>query len=160
CIAQALLGEPDIIVLDEPTSGLDPESAIHIRHLVTKLQEQGKTILLTSHNLDEIDKVSDRVAILSEGIIKKLGTPRQLKEETDAGVNISIRTKPPLQRVDIQKLSETLNLDLTFIESKKGFTVLQVTSEDHMPILSRELMSSEFQLYEMKVEQRSLEDVF
>lgn len=81
CIAQALLGNPDLIILDEPTSGIDPESTINIRDLVIKLKEEGKTVFLTSHNLDEIDKVSDRVGILSDGEIKKLGTPRQLKEE-------------------------------------------------------------------------------
>lgn len=65
-IAQALLGDPELIILDEPTSGLDPESAIEIRKMMSRLQDEGKTIFLTSHNLDEIDKISDRVGILSE----------------------------------------------------------------------------------------------
>lgn len=81
--------KPDLIILDEPTSGIDPESTINIRDLVIKLKEEGKTVFLTSHNLDEIDKVSDRVGILSDGEIKKLGTPRQLKEGIAAGVTIS-----------------------------------------------------------------------
>ncbi|AIF42903.1 ABC transporter ATP-binding protein [Virgibacillus sp. SK37] len=160
CIAQALLGNPKLIILDEPTSGLDPESAINIRNLVTRLQNQGKTILLTSHNLDEIDKVSDRVGILSDGVIKKLGTPRQLKEETGAGVTISVRTKPALQEEDLQKLSEKLKLDIILVETRRGYTFLQVTSEEDMPKLSKEIIKSGVFLYEMKVEQRSLEDVF
>lgn len=159
-IAQALLGNPNLIILDEPTSGLDPESAIKIRKLVTKLQEQGKTILLTSHNLDEIDKVSDRVGILSDGVIKKLGTPRQLKEETESGLSISVRTKPILGQSFIQELSKKLEMDVGFLDSKKEYTLLNVASDDDIPRLSRELINSGVLLYEMKVEQRSLEDVF
>ncbi|WP_232828030.1 ABC transporter ATP-binding protein [Paraliobacillus sp. X-1268] len=159
-IAQALLGNPNLIILDEPTSGLDPESAIKIRKLVTRLQEQGKTILLTSHNLDEIDKVSDRVGILSDGVIKKLGTPRQLKEEMEAGLSISIRTKPILQEDYIQVLSKKLEMDLNFVETKKEYTLLNVASDNDIPKLSIELIDSGVLLYEIKVEQRSLEDVF
>lgn len=160
CIAQALLGNPDLIILDEPTSGIDPESAIKIRNLVTRLKEQGKTILLTSHNLDEIDKVSDRVGILSDGVIKKLGTPRQLKEEIGAGITISVRTKPVLHRDDIQKLSEKIKMDINFVEIKKEYTLLQVTSEEDIPKMTKEIIRSDVHLYEIKVEQRSLEEVF
>lgn len=160
CIAQALLGNSKLIILDEPTSGLDPESAIKIRKLVTKLQEQGKTILLTSHNLDEIDKVSDRVGILGDGIIKKLGTPRQLKEESEGGVSISVRTKPILQEDYIQKLSKKLEMNIDFVDTKKEYTLLNVASDEDVPMLSKELIKSGVLLYEIKVEQRSLEDVF
>lgn len=160
CIAQALLGNPNLIILDEPTSGLDPESAIKIRRLVTSLQQEGKTILLTSHNLDEIDKVCDRVGILTDGVIKKLGTPRQLKEETEIGQNISVRTKPILGREDIQRLSEKFEIEMTFVENKKEYTLLQIASDEEIPSLSKALIDSGVQLYELKVDQRSLEDVF
>lgn len=123
-------------------------------------EEQGKTILLTSHNLDEIDKVSDRIGILSDGIIKKLGTPRQLKEETGIGVTISVRTKPALREDDIQRLSEKLKLDLNLVQTKREYAFLQVPSEEDMPKLSKEIIKSDVHLYEMKLEQRSLEDVF
>ncbi|MFC0013937.1 MULTISPECIES: ABC transporter ATP-binding protein [Allobacillus] len=160
CIAQALLGNPDLIILDEPTSGIDPESAIKIRDLVIKLKEEGKTIFLTSHNLDEIDKVSDRVGILSDGEIKKLGTPRQLKEDKGAGVTISVRTKPILQKDDIQKLSEKMNTDIIFMEAKRDSTLLQVPSEEDLPEVSKKIIQSDVHLYEMKIEERSLEEVF
>lgn len=160
CIAQALLGNPNLIILDEPTSGLDPESAIKIRGLVMSLQQEGKTILLTSHNLDEIDKVCDRVGILTDGFIKKLGTPRELKEETENGQNISVRTKPVLGRNEIQRLSKKLEIDMIFVDNKKGYTLLQIASDEEIPSLSKALIDSGVELYELKVEQRSLEDVF
>ncbi|MCJ7842121.1 ABC transporter ATP-binding protein [Lederbergia sp. NSJ-179] len=160
CIAQALLGNPELIILDEPTSGLDPESAIKIRNLVAGLQKKGKTILLTSHNLDEIERISDRVGILSDGLIKKLGTPQQLKEKVDDGICIAVRTKPVLAKKDIQELSARLKIDVIFDEIKKGFSMLQVTSEEDIPTISKELIESGVHLYEIKVEHRSLEDVF
>lgn len=159
-IAQALLGDPDVIILDEPTSGLDPESAIHIRDLILNLQQQGKTILLTSHNLDEIDKISNRVAILSDGIIKKLGTPEQLKKDTTADLSITVQTSPALQKGDVQRLSNKLGSELTCIQAKAGACLLRITSEEQIPILAKELVASNYLLYELKIEENSLEEVF
>src|SRR5699024_6693275 len=102
-IAQALLGNPEIIIIDEPTSGLDPESAIEIRRCETKLQKNGKIIFVTSHKLDESEKISDRVGILSEGVMKKTGTPRELKTEAKEAIGLLIRTKPVLTAATISK---------------------------------------------------------
>lgn len=159
-IAQALLGNPSFIILDEPTSGLDPESAIHIRCLIKRLQKQEKTILLTSHNLDEIDKISDRVGILSDGVIKKLGPPEYLKTNIEAGCRISIRTKPVLPEAAVQRLSSELGISLSFLEEKESHTQVQIGSEEDIPLLVKELTASDFLVYELKIEERSLEDVF
>lgn len=159
-IAQALLGNPDLIILDEPTSGLDPESAIHIRRLIANLQKEGKTILLTSHNLDEIDRICDRVAILSDGVIKKIGTPHQLKAQERTEIEILIRTEPPLSQEYIANIAAEFNLSINFIKTEDKYTVLQVTAEEELPILSRVISHSDHRLYEVKVKERSLEDVF
>ncbi|TCP30925.1 ABC-2 type transport system ATP-binding protein [Scopulibacillus darangshiensis] len=159
-IAQALLGDPELIILDEPTSGLDPESAIVVRKMVTRLQEEGKTIFLTSHNLDEIEKVSDRVGILTDGVIKKLGTPRELKAQAEGGVQLAVRTKPVLTAEVVNELKEKSGLNLAFVETKREFTLLQLPSDDELPRLTRALLDGGVDLYEVKVEERSLEDVF
>ena len=80
-MAQALLGNPELIFLDEPTSGLDPESSIEIQELILRLKNEGKTIFLTSHNLNEIERICDQVAIMNEGRIVKIGTVEQLKKK-------------------------------------------------------------------------------
>ncbi|MFU0790757.1 ABC transporter ATP-binding protein [Cerasibacillus sp. JNUCC 74] len=159
-IAQALLGDPELIILDEPTSGLDPESTIEIRKVIKRLQEQGKTVFLTSHNLDEIDKISDRVGILSDGIIKKLGTPRELKSATKEGIRISVRTKPVLTVDKIQELNTKFKINVTFVEINKKVTRLNITSDDEISRLSKALFQSDFSLYEIKIDENSLEDVF
>ena len=75
----ALISDPDILFLDEPTSGLDVISARTIRSFLLKLKEQGKTIVLTTHNIDEAGMLCDRVAIMDKGKIIARGTPKELK---------------------------------------------------------------------------------
>ena len=79
-IARALIMDPDLIFLDEPTAGLDPHVALHIRELVKNLREQGKTIFLTTHYMEEADELCNRVAIINQGKIVQLDTPTRLKD--------------------------------------------------------------------------------
>ena len=84
-IARALLHEPSVLFLDEPTKGLDPNVARDIRAIVTDLADQGMTIFLTTHYMEEADQLSDRVAIIDQGQILALDTPDLLK--ADYGVD-------------------------------------------------------------------------
>lgn len=77
--ARSLINDPDILFLDEPTSGLDPISADAIRRIILAEKEKGKTIFLTTHNMMEADKLSDRVGFINEGRIVALDTPENLK---------------------------------------------------------------------------------
>jgi len=78
-LAMALISDPDILFLDEPTSGLDVISARVIRSLLLELKKQGKTIVLSTHNINEAGMLCDRVAIMNKGRIIALGTPEELK---------------------------------------------------------------------------------
>ena len=80
-IARALLHEPEILFMDEPTRGLDPVIALQIRQLISQLAQDGRTIFLTTHYMEEADRLCDRVAIINHGKIIALNTPQQLKEE-------------------------------------------------------------------------------
>lgn len=73
-IASTLLGNPDILVFDEPTNGLDPAGIAEIRELIKQLNKQGKTIIMASHILDEVEKVCTHVAIIQKGDLKTIGT--------------------------------------------------------------------------------------
>jgi ABC-2 type transport system ATP-binding protein len=77
--ARSLLNDPDVLFLDEPTSGLDPISADAIRNIILSEKKKGKTVFLTTHNMMEADKLSDRVAFINEGKIVALDTPENLK---------------------------------------------------------------------------------
>jgi ABC-2 type transport system ATP-binding protein len=73
-IASCLLGNPDVLVLDEPTNGLDPAGIAEIRELIKRLSREGKTIIMASHILDEVEKVCSHVAIIKKGVLKTVGT--------------------------------------------------------------------------------------
>jgi len=77
-VATALVGEPELLFLDEPTTGLDPQSRRQLWDVVTDLKAAGKTVLLTTHYMDEAERLCDRVAIIDRGKVIALGTPREL----------------------------------------------------------------------------------
>jgi ABC-2 type transport system ATP-binding protein len=78
-LARALLHDPGAVLLDEPTSGLDPESARDVRQLVTRLRHERRAVLISTHNLDEVDRLADRVAVLNTRLVA-LDTPQSLRE--------------------------------------------------------------------------------
>jgi ABC-2 type transport system ATP-binding protein len=77
-MACALVGDPELLFLDEPTTGLDPQARRHLWDLVDELKRAGRTIILTTHYMDEAERLCDRVAIMDHGKIIALGTPQQL----------------------------------------------------------------------------------
>jgi lantibiotic transport system ATP-binding protein len=81
-IASTLLGNPDILVFDEPTNGLDPAGIAEIRELMKELNRQGKTIIMASHILDEVEKVCTHVAIIQKGVLKTVGTVHDVLHAT------------------------------------------------------------------------------
>jgi len=78
-LARTLLHDPGAVLLDEPTSGLDPESARDVRELVTRLRHERRAVLISTHNLDEVDRLADRVAVLNTRLVA-LDTPQSLRE--------------------------------------------------------------------------------
>ena len=90
-LALALAGDPDLIFLDEPTTGFDPEARRRCWRAIENLRSLGKTVLLTTHYLDEAEHLADRVAILTGGVISALGTPGQLCSAAGLRTRISFR---------------------------------------------------------------------
>ncbi|MHC2070147.1 ABC transporter ATP-binding protein [Bremerella sp. T1] len=82
-LAQALINDPELIFLDEPTTGLDPIGIREMKDLILKLKEQGKTVLVTSHQLADLQDVADRIAILHQGELKELGRVDALLKVSD-----------------------------------------------------------------------------
>ena len=78
-VARALLNRPELVFMDEPTSGLDPVSARHIKDLIRRLGDEGRTVFLTTHNMTVADEVCDRVAFIVDGQVKLIDAPRTLK---------------------------------------------------------------------------------
>src|SRR5512138_3280385 len=107
-LAQALINDPDLVILDEPTSGLDPIGCREIKDLIVALAERGKTIILSSHLLADVEDVCDRVVIYYGGKIQAMGTLKELLATPDA---LQITT-PALSRETIEKVLELIRKDV------------------------------------------------
>ena len=103
-LAAGLLHQPDVLVLDEPTVGLDIESRFVVWDLLRKLREAGTTVLITSHYLEEIDALADRVAIIDRGVVIAEGTPSELKDRIGGDrITLRIREFSPLEEAEKAK---------------------------------------------------------
>src|SRR2546427_2731199 len=108
-LAQALINDPDLVILDEPTSGLDPIGCREVKDLILALARRGKTVILSSHLLADVEDVCDRVVIYYGGRIQAMGTLKELLAKPD-----SIRiTAPVLSRQTLERVLETIRRDVS-----------------------------------------------
>ncbi len=100
----ALVGDPDLVFLDEPTTGFDPAARRAAWEMIRSLRSLGKTVLLTTHYLDEAEQLADRVAVLREGQIVRVGTPREL---TTSDLEVEIRYRRDGEEVLVKTAEPT-----------------------------------------------------
>jgi len=99
-LALALVNDPQMLFLDEPSAGLDPQARLEIHSLVQELRREQRTILLTTHYIEEAEKLCDRVAIIDEGRIVAMGTPEEIRSRTLGQARVEVRCERPLGDVD------------------------------------------------------------
>ena len=109
-LAQALINDPDLVILDEPTSGLDPLGARWMKDLIVELRNQGKTVIMSSHRLEDVQDVCDRIAILNEGELQSFGEVEALLQDIN---RLEMRAR------DVQ-LTPELQADLEAVLRKHG----------------------------------------
>lgn len=103
-LAAGLLHQPEVLVLDEPTVGLDIESRVIVWNFLRQLRDAGTTVLITSHYLEEVDALADRVAIVDKGVVIAEGTPSQLKDRVGGDrITLRIREFSPIEEAEKAK---------------------------------------------------------
>lgn len=151
-IAKALINDPEIVFLDEPTIGLDPLSARRIRNLIKDLASGGMTVFMTSHNMWEVENLSNTVAVIKSGSIVAKGSPTELKERLKLSYRVEVE-------VITEKSPET-SLPVTIGE--RGYPVVTVTtnkpSEDLVKVID-EMRSKGYPIGMVRVQEPSLEEV-
>jgi ABC-type multidrug transport system ATPase subunit len=161
-IANALLGNPDILVFDEPTNGLDPAGIAEIRELMIKLSADGKTIIMASHILDEVERVCTHVAIIQKGDLKTVGTVSEVlntttKDNKDSEtIEVEISTE---NLVGLKKQLENYK-DILSIKEQGNLLVLQTVSNISAGNLNKYCMENGFVLSHLNLKKKSLESRF
>ncbi len=110
-IAMALLNDPELVLLDELTTGLDPQARRAIRDLVRDIRKGGKTIVLTTHFMEEAERLCDRVAIMDNGRIVAMDTPPGLIRQFGIGERVSFRTTGPCPLDRIRAVAGVTNVE-------------------------------------------------
>jgi ABC-2 type transport system ATP-binding protein len=155
-IARALLHEPKILFLDEPTSGLDPEAARLVRQFIAELREEGRTIVMCTHNLDEADRLCDRIAVF-KGRLLALDTPTALRQKLfGRSVVFHMRVAAP----DYVKVLEGFNF-VQSVEMVENKIIASLDDPDaHNPELIRALVQAGAEIQFVGELRRRLEDVY
>ena len=158
-IARTILHDPDILFFDEPTAGLDPVASVKVRNLILGLKREDRTIFINSHNLEEVQKVCDRVAILDFGKIKRIGTPGDLGKELWESQEMVCTLKEPVSSEIEKHISKLEYIRRYRIENNNLF----IYSDDldfTTPEIIKELVRLDANILEVNRTVHSLEDIY
>jgi ABC-2 type transport system ATP-binding protein len=155
-LAMALVNDPRVIFLDEPTAGLDPQVRREIYKLIEELRREKKTILLTTHYIEEAERLCDRVAIVDHGRVIALGTPRELKQKAQGHSRIEVRLEQPeleATLAGLEGVSECKRLDGAYVLRSSHAPQTIVALVKFLDLHGNELQT-------LEISTSSLEDVF
>ena len=160
-MACALVGDPDLLFLDEPTTGLDPQARRHLWELVDQLRSAGRTIILTTHYMDEAERLCDRVAIMDHGRIIALGTPQQLIASVggDHVVEFAIQAQDGGGSIDASRLTAIPGVQAHRVDAgRHQLSVVELHTT--VPRIFASLEEMGLQPSEFRTHSATLEDVF
>jgi ABC-2 type transport system ATP-binding protein len=158
-MACALVGDPELLFLDEPTTGLDPQARRHLWDLVDALKRAGRTIILTTHYMDEAERLCDRVAIMDHGRVIALGTPQQLIAQVGGDHIVEFAISPGNSRLDPAQLTAIPGVQSHRVDA--GTHQLCVSNlHTTVPQIFAVLDERDLKLTEFRTHSATLEDVF
>jgi len=157
-LAMAMINDPQLIFLDEPTTGLDPQVRLEIHKLILELRDKQRSIVLTTHYIEEAERLCDRVAIIDQGRIIAIGAPRDLVASTFGSSRIEIRLSEPLGEGESTPVSEGAKTHLS-----GDRTLLTVTAEKPARAIVdfvKWVDQRGLELADIQLKRPTLEDVF
>jgi ABC-2 type transport system ATP-binding protein len=157
-LALALLNDPQVLFLDEPSAGLDPQARLEIHELVQDLRREQRTILLTTHYIEEAEKLCDRVAIVDEGRIVAIGTPREIQDKALANSTIEIELTEALNGAVLPAWPEAEKT--TIVEGRTRILVTARRPARVIVGLVKWLDAQGCELADIRIRRPSLEEAF
>jgi len=155
-ILLSLINDPDTIFLDEPTTGLDPQARRNIWEIIIDLKRNGKTIFLTTHYMEEAEKLCDRVLIIDHGKVIALDSPERLIKENFEETPVDIKFTQSIESL----MFDNLNFVSRTLKEEDVITVYMKNFEENLPSLLNFINLRGLKMKEMKIRKPTLEDVF
>jgi ABC-2 type transport system ATP-binding protein len=155
-LAMALVNDPRVVFLDEPTAGLDPQVRREIYDIIAELRSGKKTVLITTHYIEEAERLCDRVAIIDHGRVIALGTPRELKQGSAGTTRIEVRLARPLANGALGRLEGVAHCR----EFDGAWSLHSTRPPQTIVALVKQLEAENNELQSLEMFSPSLEDVF
>lgn len=155
-LALAFVNNPALVFLDEPTSGLDPQSRRELHGEILRMRDDGHTVLLTTHDMDEAQALCDRIAIINHGEVIASGTPADLTSQSSSRQLVTLVASKPLRMADLETLGEID--DLAIDDTRARFH--SAAPARTVPLVLARLEQHGIDLVELHVQRATLEDVF
>jgi ABC-2 type transport system ATP-binding protein len=155
-LALAFVNEPELVLLDEPTAGLDAQSRHELHEAISQMKREGHTVLLTTHYLDEAEKLCDRIAIIDRGQIVATGTPIEIVHRSSGTPTVTVRTSQPASADWFNELAGVESLEVS--GNLARFRTTHITTA--VSELLRRLDDGAVEIIELRVQKAALEDVF
>jgi ABC-2 type transport system ATP-binding protein len=157
-LAMSLVNDPQLLFLDEPTTGLDPQIRLEIHSLIEELKAEQRTVLLTTHYIEEAERLCDRVAIMDEGKIVAMGTPKELQQQSKGQSRIQINVATPLRLEILPAWPDALDTKLN--DDGREMTVYSNRPARTLFEIMKWLDQQGLQLDDVHLKRPTLEDVF
>ncbi len=155
-LAMALVNDPKVLFLDEPTAGLDPQVRREIYDIIEELKREGKTIVLTTHYIEEAERLCDRVAIVDHGKVIAQGTPRELKQASANTTRVEVRLAKPASNGTLKTLDGVVDAR----EVAGAYVLHCQRTAPAIVALVKHLEAENNELVSLEIATPSLEDVF
>ncbi|MFL6593819.1 MAG: ABC transporter ATP-binding protein [Chthoniobacterales bacterium] len=157
-IALALINDPQLLFLDEPTTGLDPQVRLEIRDLIEELRAEKRTILMTTHYIEEAERLCDRVAIIDSGQIIAIGTPRELQQKSATQSGIEAQLNRPLPPGDVPQWQDAVRTIVS--EDRRHLTISSSHPARTLVDFVKWIDAQGIELDDVHLKRPTLEDVF
>jgi ABC-2 type transport system ATP-binding protein len=155
-LARAMVHDPDILILDEPTAGVDPTGQIEVRQIILDLAVRGKTIFFSSHNLDEVQRICNRIALINHGVIQLYGETGELQRQMGKG-KIYLETSEPMPEQILNEMKSRPGINVL---EAKGNTILFSSDGTSIPDMVVFLVQRGVRIEQVKRHEASVEEIY